>query len=121
MEPTSLKAISEGSLDPQNWNITFIGGTADIDDPPQGMIISHTPGGELMPLSTASVGDRLRIVQVIGGRRMLRRLRNAKIVQGSEVTVVSRIESGSVIVAIQGCRIGLGAEMAHRVIVGNAA
>ena len=36
---------------------------------------------------------------------------------GKEITVVSRTGSGSVVVALQGCRIGLGAGMAHRVMV----
>ena len=51
---------------------------------------------------------------------MVRRLMDVGIVQGSEITVVSRTESGSVIVALQGCRIGLGAGMAHRVSVTTA-
>jgi ferrous iron transport protein A len=48
---------------------------------------------------------------------MARRLTDIGIVQGRDITIVSRTESGSVIVALQGCRIGLGAGMAHRVIV----
>ena len=48
---------------------------------------------------------------------MTRRLMDVGIVQGSQITVVSRTESGSVIVGFQGCRIGLGAGMAHRVLV----
>jgi len=48
---------------------------------------------------------------------MVRRLTDLGIVQGKEITVVNRTESGSVIVGLQGCRIGIGAGMAHRVIV----
>ena len=48
---------------------------------------------------------------------MVRRLTDVGIVQGGEIMVISRTESGSVIVGLQGCRIGLGAGMAHRVIV----
>lgn len=51
---------------------------------------------------------------------MARRLTDLGIVQGSEMTIVSRTGSGSVIVALQGCRIGLGAGMAHRVMVTTA-
>ena len=120
MEPTPSKAISDSASDSQSWNITFIGGTADLDEPPaspRNVATSHTPGGVQLPLAMTSVGDRLWIAQIKGGRRMLRRLMDVGIVQGSEITVVSRTESGSVIVALQGCRIGLGAGMAHRVMV----
>jgi ferrous iron transport protein A len=64
-----------------------------------------------------AVGDRVWIVHIKGGHRMVRRLTDVGIIQGSEVTVISRTESGSVIVALQGCRIGMGAGMAHRVVV----
>ncbi|MEM7675370.1 MAG: ferrous iron transport protein A, partial [Myxococcota bacterium] len=52
-----------------------------------------------------------------GSHDTVRRLMDVGIVQGREVTVISQTESGSVIVALQGCRIGLGAGMAHRVMV----
>ena len=120
MEPTSSKAISDGGLNPQSWNVTFLGGTADLDEhpiSPQEVATSHTPGGAQLPLAMTSVGDRVWVAQIRGGRRMQRRLMDVGIVQDSEITIISRTESGSVIVAFQGCRIGLGAGMAHRVMV----
>lgn len=115
MEPISSNALTDAS----RWNITFIGGNADFDEAPvqtSNASPARMTGGQL-PLAMASNGDRLWVVQIKGGHRMVRRLTDVGIVQGSEITVVSRTESGSVIVALQGCRIGLGAGMAHRVIV----
>lgn len=115
-----MDANSDSALDAQFWNVTFIGGTADIQDfPPEAVMPSATTAssGGRLPLAMASVGDRVWIVQIKGGHRMVRRLTDVGIVQGREVTVISRAVSGSVIVALQGCRIGLGAGMAHRVVV----
>jgi ferrous iron transport protein A len=100
----------------QPWPITFVGGTADLAEasiaPPQNHAACHA-----LPLAMVDVGDRVWIVHIKGGHRMVRRLTDLGLVQGSEITVVSRTASGSVIVALPGCRIGLGAGMAHRVMV----
>ncbi len=120
MEFNSNHAASNASLDAQFLNVTFIGGTADLGEPAidhQEAVSSPTPAGVQLPLAMTAIGDRVWVVQVKGGHRMTRRLMDVGIVQGSEVTVVSRTESGSVIVGFQGCRIGLGAGMAHRVLV----
>ena len=100
--------------------VTFLGGTADLEGEaiaPPPVSASPTPAGVQLPLAMTSVGDRVWVVQIRGGRRMARRLMDVGIVPGGEITVVSRTASGSVIVALQGCRIGLGAGMAHRVAV----
>jgi ferrous iron transport protein A len=120
MEFNSNNAASNASLDAQFWNVTFIGGTADLDESVtdhQETASSPTPPGVQLPLAMTAVGDRVWILRIKGGHRMMRRLTDVGIVQGNEVTVVSRTESGSVIVGLQGCRIGLGAGMAHRVLV----
>ncbi|MEO1509968.1 MAG: FeoA family protein, partial [Cyanobacteria bacterium J06633_23] len=112
--------LSEGAADAQSWKVTFLGGTIDLDEPPvsqQKAVTPSLPIGAQLPLAMTSVGDRIWIVQIKGGRRMRRRLIDVGIVEGSEATVISRTESGSVIVALQGGRIGLGAGMAHQVIV----
>jgi ferrous iron transport protein A len=100
--------------------MTFVGGNADIDERSmfhRDSTMSSSTNSPKLPLSMTAVGDRVWIVEIKGGHRMVRRLTDVGIVQGSEVTIVSRTESGSVIVAFQGCRIGVGAGMAHRVLV----
>ena len=115
----AMNSNSDPALAPQFGAITFLGGTADLEEEeiaPQ-VASSPTPKGVQLPLAMTSVGDRVWIVNIKGGHRMVRRLMDVGIVQGGEITIVSRMKSGSVIVALQGCRIGLGAGMAHRVIV----
>jgi len=96
MEFNSNNAASNASLDAQFWNITFIGGTADLDEVPVAhheAASSPTPPGVQLPLSMTAVGDHVWVVSIKGGHRMTRRLMDVGIVQGSEVTVVSRTES----------------------------
>jgi ferrous iron transport protein A len=113
MEPTANAFPND-----QPWPITFVGGTADLDEtpivPPQE---TAAQPGVCLPLSMTTLGDRVWVVEIRGGRRMVRRLTDLGIVQGMEITVVNRTESGSVIVGLPGCRIGIGAGMAHRVMV----
>ena len=115
----AMNSNSDPALAPQFGAITFLGGTADLEEEeiaPQ-VASSPTPKGVQLPLAMTSVGDRVWIVNIKGGHRLVRRLMDVGIVQGCDITVVSRMKSGSVIVALQGCRIGLGAGMAHRVFV----
>ncbi|MDV3349841.1 FeoA family protein [Leptothoe sp. LEGE 181152] len=102
------------------WNVTYIGGTADLQEPPSDTEMSEPGHGSRLPLAMATVGDRVWIAQLNGGQSMVRRLTEVGIVPGKEITVASRTGSGSVVVALQGCRIGLGAGMAHRVMVTTA-
>lgn len=115
-----MDSMSDGVLDVQSWKMTFIGGTASVEEslvsqPDEGKF--SPPNQGRLPLTMTSVGDRVWITQIKGGRHMVRRLMDVGIVPNTEVTVISRTESGSVIVAFQGCHIGLGADIAHRVIV----
>jgi ferrous iron transport protein A len=113
MEPTA-----NTFSDDQSWPITFVGGTADLDEPPiASPKETATQPGVCLPLPMTANGDRVWVVEIKGGHRMVRRLTDLGIVPGMEITVVNRAESGSVIVGLQGCRIGIGAGMAHRVMV----
>ncbi|WP_035984733.1 FeoA family protein [Leptolyngbya sp. KIOST-1] len=123
MELNSTNAASHASLDSQGLGITFVGGTVDIDDVPAPELREVTPTGSgdvLLPLAMMTLGDRVWIVEIKGGHAMVRRLTDLGLTQGCEITIVSRTESGSVIVGFQGCRIGIGAGIAHRVMVTTA-
>jgi len=65
----------------------------------------------------AAVGDRLWVVGCGGGEGASRRLQDLGLVRGCELAIVSRTGGGSAVVALDGCRIGLGAGLAHKVIV----
>jgi ferrous iron transport protein A len=115
-----MTSNSDNTRNSQFWNVTFIGGTADFkgeDITPSTRPTTPPPSGGQLPLAMTGVGDRVQVVRIKGGHRMVRRLTDLGIVQGCEITIVSRMASGSVIVALQGCRLGLGAGMAHRVMV----
>jgi len=113
-----MEPIANAFPDDQRWPITFVGGSADLEEtplaPPKD---TAAQPGVCLPLAMTAIGDRVWVVEIKGGHRMVRRLTDLGIVQGKEITVVNRTESGSVIVGLQGCRIGIGAGMAHRVIV----
>jgi len=113
-----MEPIANAFPDDQRWPITFVGGSADLEEtplaPPKD---TAAQPGVCLPLAMTAIGDRVWVVEIKGGHRMVRRLTDLGIVQGKEITVVNRTESGSVIVGLQGCRIGIGAGMAHRVMV----
>jgi len=113
-----MEPIANAFPDDQRWPITFVGGSADLEEtplaPPKD---TAAQPGVCLPLAMTAIGDRVWVVEIKGGHRMVRSLTDLGIVQGKEITVVNRTESGSVIVGLQGCRIGIGAGMAHRVIV----
>lgn len=116
-----MDSISDTALGQQSsWSMTFIGGTADLEEQytlSDDVGTAKASSEVQLPLSMTVAGDRVWVVQIKGNHRMIRRLTDLGITQGSEITVVSRAGSGSVIVALQGCRIGIGAGMAHRVMV----
>lgn len=115
-----MEPFSDSDLDSRQGEVTFIGGTADLGDPPR-VLCEPMPAASLpeqqLPLAMTAVGDRVWVVQIKGGKSLVRRLKDVGLVPGNEISIVSRTESGSVILALQGCRIGLGAGMAHRVMV----
>ncbi|MFH7243782.1 MAG: ferrous iron transport protein A [Spirulina sp.] len=120
MELNSLNTASRAVREIESPCITFVGGTADLGDPlaPNHDFAQSPNSGEArLPLTMMAIGDRVWIVEIKGGHRMVRRLTDLGLTQGSEITIVSRTESGSVIVGFQGCRIGLGAGISHRVLV----
>lgn len=122
MKFNAIKAAFQAPLGVDRLKITFIGGREDgAEDLAHDSEQRNSPKtARKFPLAMAAMGDRLWIVQIQGGHRMIRRLMDLGLTQGSEITIVSRTESGSMIVGFQGCRIGLGAGIAHRVIVSTA-
>ncbi|MBD2429099.1 FeoA family protein [Phormidium sp. FACHB-1136] len=121
MKFDSAPATSPLPIDAQGLGFTFIGGSADVDSVSSpSRAATPSTRDALLPLPMMAIGDRAWIVEIKGGHRMVRRLTDLGLAQGSEITIVSRSESGSVIVGFQGCRIGIGAGIAHRVIVSTA-
>ncbi len=70
------------------------------------------------PLSDAAVGERVRLVTVIAGRRLLRRLADLGLTPGTEITV--RRAVGPLVLALGEGLIALGRGAARQVIVEQA-
>jgi ferrous iron transport protein A len=79
------------------------------------LVTSVTPS---FPLTKANVGDWLQIVR-FRDKGSTRHLLALGLRLGTELTVISRARSGSVIVTFQDNRIGLGAAMAEKIWVTN--
>ncbi|MEO0533147.1 MAG: hypothetical protein AAF215_04690 [Cyanobacteria bacterium P01_A01_bin.123] len=72
MEPTN-----DGSLDVQSQSMTFIGGTADLDDPlifQPDLATPPAPSRGNLPLAMTSVGDRVWVVRIKAKHALVRRL-----------------------------------------------
>lgn len=70
-----------------------------------------------MPIALCKKGDSGSIRKIVGKDDACRYLEGLGFVEGTTVTVVSRL-FGSVIVDIRGSRIALDESMANRIIVG---
>jgi len=116
----SHSALPNASRTLEGLAMTFVGGSVEGGHAPAvdpAIAPRSLRPGPRLPLAMAQVGDRLWIVQIQGGATLTRRLRDMGLNPGCEIAIVSRTESGSVVVGFQGCRLGLGAGMAHRVLV----
>ena len=69
-----------------------------------------------MPLSEMAIGQRLRLVRVLGGNRLKRRLLALGLNVGGELEIVQR-RGGGVVLARGGNRVALGAGVAQKLYV----
>jgi ferrous iron transport protein A len=72
------------------------------------------------PLAMAEPGERVVVVGFRSGERAAHRLTSMGLAIGKHVETIGHTPSGSTIVAIDDNRIGLGAGMAHKVMVSKA-
>jgi len=63
-----------------------------------------------------SPGERVKLVEIIAGRRMRRRLTELGLTPGIELRVVQD-EGGPLLLAVYDSRLALGRGMAHKVLV----
>ncbi|MCB1725128.1 MAG: ferrous iron transport protein A [Gammaproteobacteria bacterium] len=68
---------------------------------------------EAHPLNELAVGQRMRLVRVLGGQRLKRRLLALGLNIGGELEVVQR-RGGGVVLARGGNRVALGAGVAQK-------
>jgi ferrous iron transport protein A len=80
---------------------------------------SQEPGAiddDVFPLSDTQIGDVLCIIQ-LQLKSSVKYLLKIGIFPGAELQVVSRSNTGSIIVTLQGKSVGLGADMAASILV----
>lgn len=72
-----------------------------------------------MPISFASVGDKIVIVEIRGNDEVKRHLENLGFVKGEVVTIISK-NQGNMIIGIKDSRLAINNSMANKIIVANA-
>lgn len=104
-----------------NWGFTYIGGSLEREAlptyPDEQAHQADLPKSSAFPLSKAPVDDRLYVSALQGDRATVRYLQQLGFYCGSEVQVISRRGSGSVVLTIGSARLGLGAAMAQWIMV----
>ncbi|MDJ0681155.1 MAG: FeoA family protein [Xenococcaceae cyanobacterium MO_167.B52] len=108
----------------QSLQFTFVGGTPERLSKEQNQpkfvpdLTQHQLKEEpVFPLSHTQIGDLVVITQILSGKSLIYRLSQMGLIIGSEIQVISKTKSGSVIVGIQDQQVGLGAGMANQVMV----
>ncbi|MGE5658343.1 MAG: FeoA family protein [Actinomycetota bacterium] len=96
--------VSDAAIEPS--------GRADL--PPD--VPENSLNPRVVPLSTMQVGDRVRIISLNCGESN-NRLMGMGLMPDGILEVISCASTGSVVVALQDQRLGLGAEMAQRIQV----
>jgi len=71
----------------------------------------------ILPLAQTSPGEMLRIEQVLCGRGMANRLLSMGLTVGTYLEIIGNQGFGPVLVSVRGTRLGLGREMAQKIMV----
>lgn len=72
---------------------------------------------DMLRLSEAKVGDRVRIVELYHPEACILQLTSMGFIPGVELEIISHTTSGSVIIFLNNQSIGLGADIAHNMAV----
>lgn len=80
----------------------------------QGIERGH-PGA--FPITLASIGEKVRVASLAGGRTMCQKLIGMGINVGSELRVIKKGPPGPCLVAVDTARLAIGAGMAQRIMV----
>ncbi|MGF1536846.1 MAG: ferrous iron transport protein A [Elainellaceae cyanobacterium] len=119
-----FSAAPRQALYGDDWGFTYIGGSLEREALPtyqEGHALqANSPESSAFPLSKAPIDDRLYVSALQGDRATVHYLQQLGFSCGSEVQVISRRGSGSVILTVGGTRLGLGAAMARRIMVSGA-
>ena len=76
-----------------------------------------TPTENSMPLTDATEGDELELVEIRGGAELQHRLTEMSLRVGATFTLTSRVRSGPYMIQVKGTKFMLGRGMIDRVFV----
>ena len=79
--------------------------------------VSDSGPNRVFPLTLAASGERLRIAGLTAGKGLARRLADLGLPVGSEICVMHRQQSGSMVVSSGPTRMALGAGMVRKIMV----
>jgi ferrous iron transport protein A len=69
-----------------------------------------------LPLSMVSVGETVRLVKVVAGKKLVKRLTSMGLTPGVEIRVVQNL-GGPLTIAVRDSRVALGFGAAHKILV----
>ncbi len=71
----------------------------------------------MIPLNLINPGEKVKIIKIIGGRNIHKRLSDMGFLSGTVIEVISNVGFGPLIVSKNGVKLGLGFGMAHKIFV----
>ena len=77
----------------------------------------RAPSAPTMPLMMAGEGQNVRLVGVLGGRGLARRLAEMGLTRGTPMRIVAQGRPGPFIVQVGASKLVLGRGMIHRILV----
>ena len=102
----------------QFQELTFIGNTAENSVTFDTKLLNLSPDSRT--LDRAAVEESLLIAEVHAARDISHQLKNFKIEPGATVKLVSKTNNGSVVISLGNKLIGIGAEIASKIVTTTA-
>ncbi|HEX55080.1 MAG: ferrous iron transport protein A [Candidatus Altiarchaeales archaeon] len=82
------------------------------------MIRGRSDIGRGIPLTMVKDGERVRIISILGGMGLKKRLYDLGLYEGAKIDVIRNDRSGPIILKVLDSRIGIGRGQANKIIVG---
>ena len=79
------------------------------------MVLSPAVNNTSLPLSMAAVGQKMRLLHISAGKRLLHRLTELGLTPGVELTIIQ--DSGPLLLAVRDSRVVIGRGMASKMQV----
>ena len=91
--------------------------SSNWEEPGSEMSLEDSSSQSTLPLALAGEGESLRIISLRGGRGFHEKLVSMGLSVGDEIEVIQRRGGGTVLIAKEGIRYGMGGGMAQKILV----